>query len=49
VELTIRRDGLERKISLTLAESPNIRIKANYKDNATAKELAVRQRWMGVK
>lgn len=49
VEITIRRDGLERKISLTLKESPNIRIKASYQEDATPQQIAVRQRWMGVK
>lgn len=49
VELTIRRDGLERKISLTLKESPNVRIKAAYADDPTPLQLAVRARWMGTK
>jgi predicted metalloprotease with PDZ domain len=49
VEVTIRRDGLERKISMTLTESPNVRIKAGYADDATPLQLAVRARWIGVK
>ena len=48
VEITVKRDGLEKKISLTLKESPNARIKAGYNDNATSQQLAVRKRWMGV-
>lgn len=48
VEVTVKRDGMEKKISLTLNESPNVRIKASYNDNATAQQLAVRKRWMGV-
>jgi predicted metalloprotease with PDZ domain len=48
VEITIRRDGLERNIKLKLEESPNIRIKANYNANASAQQLAVRKRWMGL-
>ncbi len=48
VEVTVKRDGLEKKISLTLKESPNIRIKASYDDNATAQQIAVRKRWMGI-
>jgi len=48
VEVTVKRDGMEKKISLTLKESPNVRIKATYNDNATAQQLAVRKRWMGV-
>jgi len=48
VEVTVKRDGLEKKISLTLKESPNIRIKASYNDDANAQQLAVRKRWMGV-
>ena len=49
VEITVKRDGLERKISLTLKESPNIRIKASYNENATPQQLAVRKRWMAGK
>ncbi|RWU05588.1 M61 family metallopeptidase [Pedobacter chitinilyticus] len=48
VEVTVKRDGMEKKISLTLKESPNVRIKASYNDNATAQQLAVRKRWMGI-
>lgn len=48
VEITVKRDDLEKKISLTLKESPNVRIKAGYNDNATSQQLAVRKRWMGV-
>lgn len=48
VEVTVKRDGMEKKISLTLKESPSVRIKASYNDNATAQQLAVRKRWMGV-
>ena len=49
VEITVNRDGLEKKISLTLKESPNIRIKASYNENATPQQLAVRKRWMAGK
>ncbi|MDQ8003596.1 MAG: peptidase M61 [Pedobacter sp.] len=49
VEITVKRDGLEKKISLTLKESPNIRIKASYNENATPQQLAVRKRWMAGK
>jgi len=48
VEITVKRDGLEKKISLTLKESPNVRIKASYNDNATSQQLAVRKRWIGI-
>ncbi len=48
VLVTVVRDGVEKKITLTLQESPNIRIKANYSENGTPLELAVRKRWMGI-
>lgn len=48
VLVTVRRDGIEKQISLTLKESPNIRIKAAYDDNATALQMSVRKMWMGI-
>jgi len=48
VEITVGRDGVEKKISLKLQESPNIRVKANYNEKATPLQLAVRKRWLGV-
>ena len=48
VVVSVRRDGIEKQISLILKESPNIRIKAAYDDNATALQMSVRKRWMGI-
>lgn len=45
--LKIKRDGLERDISLTLKENPNVRLKATVNANASAAQLAVRKKWMG--
>ncbi|WP_379085222.1 M61 family metallopeptidase [Pedobacter sp. UC225_65] len=44
----VKRDGLEKELSLTLKENPNVRLKATLKDDATPLQLAVRKKWMGV-
>jgi predicted metalloprotease with PDZ domain len=46
VMLKVRRDGLEKDITLTLKENPSIRLKTTVKDNASAAQLAVRKKWM---
>jgi len=46
--LKIKRDGLDKEITLTLKENPNIRLKAVVDGNATPAQLAVRKRWTGV-
>jgi predicted metalloprotease with PDZ domain len=48
VSVTVRRDGLERTYKLVLASNPDVRITAKYNDNASAQQLAVRKRWMGI-
>ncbi|MGF1924546.1 MAG: M61 family metallopeptidase [Bacteroidia bacterium] len=44
--LKVKRDGLERDITLTLKQNPNIRLKTAVNENATPLQLAVRKRWM---
>ncbi|SFH35092.1 M61 family metallopeptidase [Pedobacter insulae] len=44
--LKIVRDGIEKEITLTLKENPNIRFKTSVMENATPLQLAVRKRWM---
>ncbi|WP_313092491.1 M61 family metallopeptidase [Chryseobacterium flavum] len=48
VIISIKRDGLEKKISFILKENPKIHIKADYIDNPGLKQLNVRKRWMGI-
>lgn len=43
----VNREGLERDITLTLKENPNIRLKTNVNENATPLQLAVRKGWLG--
>jgi C-terminal processing protease CtpA/Prc len=45
--LKIKRDGIEKDITLTLKENPNIRLKQVINENATPLQLAVRKRWIG--
>lgn len=48
VELTIKRDGVERKLTLILTESPDVRLKVEVEEQASAAALAVRKRWLGL-
>lgn len=45
--LKIKRDGVEKEITLTLKENPNIRLKAAVDANATEMQKAVCRKWMG--
>lgn len=47
VVFKIKRDGLEKDITLTLKENPNIRFRTNINSSATPAQLAVRKKWMG--
>lgn len=47
VIIKVKRDGLEKEITLTLKENPSIRLKTVVNENATPLQLAVRKRWMG--
>jgi predicted metalloprotease with PDZ domain len=46
VTIKVKRDGIEKDITLTLKENPNIRLKATPNANATPLQLAVREKWM---
>ncbi|MNR11953.1 hypothetical protein D3C85_1282770 [compost metagenome] len=48
LKLKVKRDGLEKEISLTLKENPNVRLKATVNENATAAQKAVLKKWTGV-
>lgn len=48
VVVTVRRDGLEKELTLTLKENPNVRLKTRINENATPLQLAVRKKWTGV-
>jgi len=42
------RDGLEKEISLSLKENPNVRLKATVNENATPAQKAVLKKWTGI-
>lgn len=44
----VKRDGLEKELSLTLTANPSLRLKATLKDDASPLQLTVRKKWMGV-
>lgn len=46
ITLKVRRDGIEREITLTLKDNPNVRLKTEIDPNASAQQVAVRNRWM---
>ena len=48
LKLKVKRDGLEKEISLTLKENPNVRLKASVNENATPVQKAVLKKWTGV-
>ena len=47
LKLKVKRDGLDKEISLTLKENPNVRLKATINENATAAQKAVFKKWTG--
>jgi len=47
LKLKVMRDGLEKEISLTLKENPNVRLKATINENATPEQKAVFAKWLG--
>ncbi|MCX2573258.1 M61 family metallopeptidase [Pedobacter sandarakinus] len=47
LKLKIKRDGLEKEISLTLKENPNVRLKATINENATPAQKTVFAKWTG--
>ncbi|RDC54940.1 M61 family peptidase [Pedobacter chinensis] len=47
LKLKVKRDGLEREISLTLKENPSVRLKATINENATPAQKTVFKKWTG--
>lgn len=48
LKLKVKRDGIEKEISLTLKANPSVRLKATIDENATASQKAVLKKWMGI-
>jgi predicted metalloprotease with PDZ domain len=46
IVVKVKRDGMEKDITLTLKENPNIRIKTKINADASPVQLAVRKKWM---
>lgn len=49
VKVSLMRDGIRHELDVTLTKNENVRLKTSFNPQATAKQLAVRERWMGVK
>lgn len=47
LKLKIKRDGLEKEISLTLKKNPSVRLKATINQNAAPAQKAVFKKWTG--
>ena len=47
LKLKVKRDGLDKDISLTLKENPNVRLKPTIKEDATPAQKAVFAKWLG--
>ena len=47
LKLKVKRDGLDKEISLTLKENPNVRLKPTIKEDATPAQKAVFAKWLG--
>ena len=48
LKVKVKRDGLEKEISLTLKENPNVRLIVTVNENATPAQKAVLKKWKGV-
>lgn len=48
VKVTLLRDGLNKEINVTLTANDAVKFKTTINEQASAKQLAVRKRWMGV-
>jgi len=48
LKLKVKRDGIEREITLTLKANPSVRLKATIDENASAAQKAVLKKWMGI-
>lgn len=48
VKVSIVRDGLKQNLNVTLMANQNVRFKSTINENATAQQLTVRKKWMGI-
>jgi len=48
LNVQVGRDGILKDIPLTIKANPNIKLNATLQDKATAKQLQVRKKWMGL-
>lgn len=48
LKLKVKRDGIEKEISLKLKENPSVRLKAKIDEQASAAQKAVLKKWMGI-
>lgn len=48
LKLKVKRDGLEKEITLSLKANPNVRLKASIDENASAAQKTVLKKWMGI-
>lgn len=47
LKVKIKRDGIDKELSLTLKENPSVRLKATINENATPAQKAVFKKWTG--
>lgn len=47
LKLKIKRDGMEKELSLKLKENPSVRLKATINKNASAAQKAIFKKWTG--
>lgn len=47
LKVKIKRDGIDKELSLTLKENPSVRLKATINENATPAQKAVFKKWSG--
>ena len=48
LKVIVKRDGNIKELSLTLKASPSIKLSTTLNEKATATQLAVRKKWMGI-
>ncbi|MBC6109097.1 M61 family metallopeptidase [Pedobacter fastidiosus] len=47
LKVKIKRDGIDKELSLTLRENPSVRLKATINENATPAQKAIFKKWAG--
>jgi predicted metalloprotease with PDZ domain len=48
VKVQVNRDGIVRELQLIIKANPNRKFVATIQENATARQLKVRRKWMGI-